>query len=73
MLDQWEAAIRIYRKGPCERSFGGPELMDVCIEGAVQKRIAEPAEIIGPALFLASDASAFMTGTVMMCDGGWSA
>jgi NAD(P)-dependent dehydrogenase (short-subunit alcohol dehydrogenase family) len=52
---------------------GGPELMDRCIEGAVQKRIAEPAEIIGPALFLASDASAFMTGAVMMCDGGWSA
>jgi NAD(P)-dependent dehydrogenase (short-subunit alcohol dehydrogenase family) len=36
-------------------------------------RIADPAEIRGPALFLASPASSFVTGTVLAVDGGESA
>ncbi|QDH68966.1 SDR family oxidoreductase [Marilutibacter alkalisoli] len=36
------------------------------------KRIAEPAEIAEAALFLASDASSFVTGSAMRVDGGIS-
>jgi len=36
----------------------------------VMKRIAEPSEIVGSALFLASEASGFMTGQTLVVDGG---
>lgn len=34
------------------------------------KRHAQPSEIAGAALYLASDASSFTTGSVIVCDGG---
>ncbi|WP_282078812.1 SDR family oxidoreductase [Epibacterium ulvae] len=34
------------------------------------KRVAEPNEIAQAAMFLASDASSFVTGTAMIVDGG---
>jgi len=37
---------------------------------SLQARAASPEEMAGPALFLVSDASAFMTGQVLIVDGG---
>ena len=35
-------------------------------------RWAQPAEIADPVLFLSSDAARYMTGTVMLVDGGFT-
>jgi NAD(P)-dependent dehydrogenase (short-subunit alcohol dehydrogenase family) len=42
--------------------------------GAVipMKRTGEPEEMVGPALFLASDDSSYVTGQLFYVDGGWS-
>src|SRR5208283_920347 len=37
------------------------------------KRLGEPGELIGTVLWLASDASKFVTGTIIAVDGGFSA
>ncbi len=37
------------------------------------RRIGEVQDIVGPAIFLASDESGFMVGEMMVVDGGWTA
>jgi NAD(P)-dependent dehydrogenase (short-subunit alcohol dehydrogenase family) len=47
-----------------------PENLKHSVSGACLGRIGEPHEIAGAAVYLASDASSFMTGQTLVIDGG---
>lgn len=49
-----------------------PELRRMWIEDAPQRRYASPDEIAGSVVFLASAAASFITGSVLVIDGGYT-
>lgn len=48
-----------------------PDLVRTFLEHTPLGRPGKPEDIVGPAIFLASDLAAYVTGTIVMADGGY--
>jgi len=56
-----------------EVTFARPEMVEWVLSKIKLPRIGEVSDIMGAVLYLASDASAMVTGTSLLIDGGWTA
>jgi NAD(P)-dependent dehydrogenase (short-subunit alcohol dehydrogenase family) len=81
LANQWTSrhGIRVNALAPgfVETELTAPlierqELLDTVLARTPMGRLAEPAEICGPLIFLASDASSYLTGITLPVDGGWA-
>jgi NAD(P)-dependent dehydrogenase (short-subunit alcohol dehydrogenase family) len=83
---EWASrGIRVNAIAPCQfmtpglqevirdPQFDPKKLMETWTTNIPLGRVGESREIVGPALFLASDASSMVTGTVLDVDGGYLA
>ena len=52
-------------------SIGGPSVLQGMIDNCPCKRVGQPEDIAGAALFLASDDCTFLTGQIIKVDGGF--
>jgi 3-oxoacyl-[acyl-carrier protein] reductase len=48
-----------------------PDLVKIFLDHTPLGRAGKPEDIVGPAVFLASDLSAYVTGAIVMVDGGY--
>jgi 3-oxoacyl-[acyl-carrier protein] reductase len=48
-----------------------PELVKIFLDHTPLGRAGTPEDIVGPAIFLASDLSSYVTGSIVMADGGY--
>lgn len=50
---------------------GNPDMVQKVLEHTPLGRAGKPSDIVGPAIFLASDLAAYVTGGIVMADGGF--
>jgi NAD(P)-dependent dehydrogenase (short-subunit alcohol dehydrogenase family) len=72
----WNVRVNALSPGPflSEMMEGGersaPGFKEMVAGGTLMRRIADPREIVGPVLYLASDASSYVTGDDISVSGG---
>ncbi len=79
-IDWAKYNIRVNNLGPgyirtdmTRKSWNTPELRKERTEKTMLGRWGESSDLVGPAIFLASDASGYVTGQDLYVDGGWLA
>lgn len=79
-LDLGERRIRVNAIAPgyvrtamTEASYQDPRRYEERLTRTILKRWGAPEDLIGAAIFLASDASSYITGQEIVVDGGWTA
>ncbi|HEX7364138.1 MAG TPA: glucose 1-dehydrogenase [Dehalococcoidia bacterium] len=78
MAQQWaQFNIRVNAIAPgltktkfSEFLWSNKDILPVAMQGTPLRRVAEPQEMVGAVIFLASDASSYVTGQVLAIDGG---
>jgi len=78
MAQQWaQYNIRVNAVAPgltktrfSEALWGNKDILQGAMLGIPLRRVAEPVEMVGAVIFLASDASSYVTGQVIAVDGG---
>jgi NAD(P)-dependent dehydrogenase (short-subunit alcohol dehydrogenase family) len=78
---EWATAgVRVNAVGPgycrtplINQVMDDPAWLARVVQRTPMGRLAEPEEIVGPVLFLASNAASYVTGTVLFADGGYTA
>ncbi len=78
MAQQWaQFNIRVNAIAPgltktkfSEFLWSNKDILPVAMQGTPLRRVAEPQEMVGAVIFLASDASSYVTGQVLAVDGG---
>ena len=56
-----------------EVTLADPKRLDAFLAHVPMKRVGQPEELIGPVVFLCSDAASYVTGAVLPVDGGYLA
>ncbi len=78
-LDLCPYGIRVNAVGPgltgpthlTEKIFTSPDMLETRLTRIPMHRAAKPEELQGATVYLASDASSYMTGHTIYVDGGW--
>ena len=78
---EWAArGVRVNALGPgyvrtelTRALFADPERREALLRRIPMGRFCATEELLGAAVFLASDASSYVTGQLLMVDGGWTA
>lgn len=81
MAIEWgKQGIRVNTLGPTfvrtpltEQTFSNPERVAWIMDKIKLGRVGEVTDLMGPVVYLASDASGLMTGSHLSIDGGWTA
>jgi gluconate 5-dehydrogenase len=84
-LEWADRGIRVNAIAPCQfltpglkavmakPQFDPKKLMETWVSNIPLGRVGQPEEIVGPVLFLASEASSMVTGVILPVDGGYLA